>query len=121
KGDTCCVHNFGAIQCLAELLPCLVDGGFVLVNDYGQQQGHQSALDVEHQRFAGAPAIGVNFGLLQAYWTEEARCQWVEPVIENEHIYSRLFGTKISEVAIERFQERFSKTFYEASYGPIGA
>src|SRR5262249_10027179 len=61
------LHNHGAIQSLERLLPLMHPQGFLLVNDYGQTQV-ASYDEFEHQRFAQATAVGLNFPLLKAYF-----------------------------------------------------
>jgi hypothetical protein len=43
------LHSYGAILCLEKLLGMLAEGGFILVNDYGQTQVTRDD-EFEHQR-----------------------------------------------------------------------
>jgi len=60
--------NYGAIQCLDKLLTLIEPGGFILMNEYGMSQESEED-DFEHQRFSQTTAVGLNFPLLQAYFT----------------------------------------------------
>ena len=53
------LHSYGAIQCLEKLLGMLADGGFILVNDYGQTLTPRED-EFEHQRFSLATFVGIN-------------------------------------------------------------
>ena len=54
------LHSHGALTCLEGLLGLLAEGGFILVNDYGQTK-QVTAEEFEHQRFSLATFVGVNF------------------------------------------------------------
>jgi hypothetical protein len=66
------LYNYAALQSLERLLPLLVDDGFILINDYGYVEP-TSTQELEHQRFSNATAVGLNFALLKAYFTEEEK------------------------------------------------
>src|SRR5438105_6817862 len=84
------LHSYGAIQCLEKLLSLLTDGGFILVNDYGQTQITRDD-EFEHQRFSLATFVGVNFSLLRVYFGERKRCDYIEPRgEEGRGIHARL-------------------------------
>src|SRR5262249_36108243 len=80
------LHNHGAIRCLERLLALLRPDGLILANDYGTVQPG-SAEDYEHQRFSHATFTGVNFPLLQAYFSK--LCVFQEPDGEGESIHTR--------------------------------
>src|SRR5258708_3608338 len=71
------LHSYGAIQCLEKLLSLLAEGGFILVNDYGQTQMTRDD-EFEHQRFSLSAFVGVNFSLLRRYFssTERGSKEW---------------------------------------------
>ena len=112
------VYNYGAMQSLEQLLDLLHDQGFILINDYGQNQIRSEPERMEHQRFAGATHIGVNFPLLKAFLGKAERCQWIEPPEDSPHIFSRLLGCNLAQDTIERFRERFNKTAIDWLHEP---
>ncbi len=104
--------NHGAIQSLERLLGMVQEGGFILINDYGQTQITFDD-EFEHQRFSLATAVGLNFPLLKAYFTDGPKCEWVEPFGEGAGIHSRLLGRKLHRETRGCFQERFGKPAYD--------
>ena len=108
------LHNFGAVRSLERLLAALHPQGFVLVNDYGFVESKDGG-EFEHRRFADASAVGLNFPLLKAFFTEgegmgeTVRCQWAEPAEDNGRIISRLLGHELRTAVVKCFSERFSK------------
>ncbi len=100
------LHNYGAIHALEKLLDMVADGGFVLVNDYGQTQITRDD-EFEHQRFSLATFVGVKFPLLKAFFGEAERCQFFEPSGEERGIHSRLLGRGLGTDTITRFYECF--------------
>jgi tetratricopeptide (TPR) repeat protein len=112
------LHNWGALQCLERLFDLLDPQGFVLVNDYGAAEGAASS-DFEHQRFAGATCVGINFGLLKAYFADVVRSQWVQPAEDGGHIYSRLLGKDLTPLVLERFGQRFGKAAFQWREEPV--
>jgi tetratricopeptide (TPR) repeat protein len=111
------LHSYGAIQSLERLLQLLHPTGFILVNDYGLGKIEKGA-EFEHQRFSQATGVGLNFPLLQSYFRDEARAQWLEPAEQNEHIYSRLLGRNIGPETAKMFSERFGKADWERAQAP---
>jgi tetratricopeptide (TPR) repeat protein len=111
------LDNFGALQCLDRCLGLLAEGGFILLNDYGQTEVTDSD-EFRHQHFSQAICIGLNFPLLKAYFEGSADGQWVEPVSENKSIYSRLLGRRLAGAAVTRFRERFSKDYLDRIHEP---
>jgi tetratricopeptide (TPR) repeat protein len=112
------LHSYGAIQCLEKLLGLVADGGFVLVNDYGQTQTSRDD-EFEHQRFSLATFVGVNFPLLKEYFEGGKRCQYVEPGGEGRGIHSRLLGPRLAYEVVNRFQEQFGEAAYKRLQEPI--
>jgi tetratricopeptide (TPR) repeat protein len=113
------LHSYGAITCLEKLLNLLADGGFILVNDYGQTQMTRDD-EFEHQRFSLATFVGVNFSLLRRYFGESKRCDYIEPPgEEGRGIHARLLGTHIDPDVSMRFQERFGEEAYKRLQEPI--
>jgi tetratricopeptide (TPR) repeat protein len=111
------LHSFGAIQCLEGLLRLLHPDGFILFNEYGYTQA-ADAEAFEHQRFSGSTAVGINFPLLQAYFTASGRGQWAEPSEEAESIHARLLGHRLPPGCVQHFQHSFSKSAQDASDEP---
>src|SRR5947208_7043962 len=104
------LHSYGAIHCLDRLLGMLTDGGFILVNDYGQTQTSRDD-EFEHQRFSLATFVGLNFPLLKAFFGDANRCQYLEPSGDDERgIHSRLLGKAVGYDTRLAFQQRFGKT-----------
>jgi tetratricopeptide (TPR) repeat protein len=112
------LHSYGAIQCLEKLLGMLADGGFILVNDYGQTLTPRED-EFEHQRFSLATFVGLNFPELRAYFGDAKRCQYFEPAEEGRGIHSRLLGVKLDAEVWGRFQERFGDADFQRLQGPI--
>lgn len=109
-------HNYGAIACLEGSGSLLREGGFVLINDYGQAGGQGT--EDGYQRFAGSVAMGVNFALLKAYFQRSGEFGWFEPAEDNGHIYTRLLARQLAPETIDLFQKRFSKSAYDWAHGP---
>ncbi len=84
------LHSYGAIQCLEKLLGMLAEGGFILVNDYGQTQITRDD-EFEHQRFSLATFVGVNFSLLRTFFGHFANAMdRVGEVVPMGHHMTRL-------------------------------
>src|SRR6266581_1707651 len=112
------LHSYGAIACLEKLLGMLADGGFILVNDYGQTQITRDD-EFEHQRFSLATFVGVNFSLLRIYFGDQKRCQYVAPYAEAPGIHSRLLGNKLASEVHGSFTRTFSEHAYKTRQEPI--
>ena len=113
------LHSYGAIQSLEKLLGLLVDGGFILVNDYGQTLITRED-EFEHQRFSLATFVGVNFSLLWKYFGEAKRCQFVGPGREEGRgIHARLLGHDMPVEVRSRFTERFGEDAHKKLQEPI--
>jgi tetratricopeptide (TPR) repeat protein len=111
------LHSHGALRCLESLLGLLAEGGFVLVNDYGQTK-EVAAEEFEHQRFSLATFVGVNFPLLGAYFSGKPDRRWVEPDEGDTSVHARLLGPAVTVETQLRFQECFSKKAQEWLEGP---
>ncbi len=113
------LHSYGAIQCLEKLLGMLAEGGFILVNDYGQTQITRDD-EFEHQRFSLATFVGVNFSLLRTFFGEGKRCQYIEPGDEEGRgIHARLLAPAVAEEVFVRFHERFGEAAHKRLQEPI--
>jgi tetratricopeptide (TPR) repeat protein len=116
----CIVHSYGAIQSLESLLPLLHDRGIILINDYGSTEVEQAVPGFEHQRYAGATFVGLNFGLLREYFGTSQKCGWFEPVEDKPNIHSRLLGRAVAGNVVQHFQDLFSKANFEGIRAPHG-
>ena len=97
----------------------LAEGGFILVNDYGQTQITRDD-EFEHQRFSLATFVGVNFSLLRAYFGEGKRCQYLEPGDEEGRgIHARLLAPTVAQDVFVRFHERFGAAAHQRLQEPI--
>jgi hypothetical protein len=72
------ILNYGAMECLAEVVPALEPGGFIVFSDYGvvdfaAPPGHSSA-----QQFGDSMAIGLHFPLM-AHFVESLQAELVKP------------------------------------------
>jgi len=114
------VHNFGAIRCLEGLLERVDETGFILINDYGSSLPAHSG-DFEHQRFSGSTCASVNFALLKSYFADSGKCEWLEPLEQNGHIYSHLLGHRIGADTAQLFTERFGKAAFDWRREPADA
>ena len=112
------LHSYGAIQCLEKLLGMLADGGFILVNDYGQTLTPRED-EFEHQRFSLATFVGINFPELRAYFGDGQRCQYFEPAEDGRGIHSRLLGVKLDADVCGRFQQCFGEADFQRLQEPI--
>lgn len=101
------VHSHGAAACLEALLSLLADGGVVLIGDYGQTEA--AADDFEHQRFAQATFVGVNFALLGKYFSEGERGCWREPPGDDQSLHCRLLTRRPHAAAALRFVECYGE------------
>jgi tetratricopeptide (TPR) repeat protein len=119
------LHSHGAIQSLERLLDLVEDGGFILINDYGQTQmtGEE---EFEHQRFSLATFVGVNFPLLKEYFAGASAhasrlspLDWVEPFGEAGGIHSRLLGCGLAPNVRGVFQERFGEAAHKKREEPV--
>src|SRR5262249_52805446 len=106
------LHNYGAMQALERLLDLLQDGGFILVNDYGPTQIEPN-YEGEHQHFSQATCIGLNFPLLEAYFGDGGRCEWIQPTVERETIHARLLGRYLAPETQGAFLEHFGKGSFD--------
>jgi tetratricopeptide (TPR) repeat protein len=111
------LHNHGAIQSLERMLGLVRGGGIILVNDYGQAQD-LTAEGFEHQRFADATAVGLNFPLLRAYFEKASR--WLEPPVEGTppSVHARLLGNAIGPETGACFLDRFGPAALVALEAP---
>lgn len=111
--------NFGAIQCLDHLLDLVHDQGFVLMNEYGHSRTNRDD-DFEHQRFSYATAVGLNFPLLNAYFGESKKCQWLTPGGDDERgIHTRLMSKQPSYQTRVCFDKIFAKHAFDKLEEPI--
>jgi hypothetical protein len=101
------LHSYGAIQSLVRLLALLRDGGFILVNDYGQTEGATEA-GFEHQRFSDTTAVAVNFHLLKSWLSFRDGVRW-EQLEEKAGGHARLIGNAVGPDTVTRIRERFGK------------
>src|SRR5438105_380364 len=113
------LHSYGAIHCLDRLLGMLTDGGFILVNDYGQTQITRDD-EFEHQRFSLATFVGVNFSLLREFFGGGKRCRYEEPSGDDGRgIHSRLLGHRLDSETTLAFHQRFSEAAHKRLAEPI--
>lgn len=111
-GHRSIVNSHGALQCLERLIGLLRQGGFILINEYGQAQA-ADAEGFEHQRFSDATFVGINIPLLREYFASIAEAQWAEPEQEGAGILSRLLGKQVVGETVARFKECFGKETQE--------
>jgi tetratricopeptide (TPR) repeat protein len=113
------VLNFGAIQCLSELVKLLTPDGFILMNEYGVSTTEVNA-DFEHQRFSLATAIGLNFPLLEYYFSTVEKLVWLEAPGDSERgIHSRLLGKSVGTETRVTFVSLFQKYHLDGLQAPI--
>jgi tetratricopeptide (TPR) repeat protein len=101
------IHNHGALRSLEALLRLLGRGGFILLSDYGWVKKLAND-DFEHQRFAQATAVGLNFELLGTYFTQRGPGRWVEPPGPEDVVFARLLGEQLSDATLACFAEQFA-------------
>ena len=106
------LDNFGALQCLDRCLGLLAEGGFILLNDYGQTEV-TTGDEYHHQLFSQATCSGLNFPLLKTYFDGSVDGQWIEPLVGAKDIHSRLLGRQPAAATVARFRERFSRDHLE--------
>jgi tetratricopeptide (TPR) repeat protein len=100
--------NYGAMQSVEALLALLREGGFILINDYGQTKELASE-GFEHQRFSYSTSVGLNFPLLKAFCADEARAAWIEPVADDTSLHGRVLMRQHNERLAGRFEECFGE------------
>jgi tetratricopeptide (TPR) repeat protein len=105
------------MRCLEALFDLLADGGFILVNDYGETK-EAFAEEFEHQHFSQATAVGLNFALLRTYFSGSESARWAEPDEGEASIHARLLGRGVAVETPLRFQECFGKWTQEWLEGP---
>jgi tetratricopeptide (TPR) repeat protein len=106
------VVNHGAVASVEACLNVLDSAGFILLNDYGPVRPDQVAGHTYSQRFGPTSAIGLNFPLLERYFT--TRGNTVEKTEDDEErgIHARLLMPHGLPATIASFHNRF---------GPSGA
>ncbi|HEU0123911.1 MAG TPA: hypothetical protein VFQ91_25490 [Bryobacteraceae bacterium] len=72
------IWNYGAMECLAAILPALHRSGFFLVNDYGIVDGAEPVTHSTPQRFGSSKALGLHFPILGRF-VETLGAEWLEP------------------------------------------
>lgn len=113
------LHSYGSIQCLTHLLDMIRDDGFILMNEYGHSTTTRDD-DFEHQRFSYATAVGINFPLLEAFFADDGKCQWLAPSDDRDRgIHTRLVSKNPAGDVRLRFSQVFSKAAFEALDDPI--
>ena len=112
------LHNYGAIQYLEASLAMLADGGFVLINDYGQTKDVATD-EFRHQRFGQTAAVGINFALLREYFSACERGVIHETEKEQESLHSRLLTVKRDSSLSAQFQECFGETYRVGIEKPV--
>jgi tetratricopeptide (TPR) repeat protein len=112
------LHSYGALQSLDMLLGLLHENGLILINDYGSEH-MQMGEHFEHQRFSLATFVGINFALLEHYFTEAKGYRLVEPWGIAGGIHSRLLGRKPPHEAVLRFCKLFGSSEYERLQRPV--
>ncbi len=110
--------SHGAIHSLERLLGLIAEDGFILINDYGQTQMSRDD-EFEHQRFSLATFVGVNFPLLQAYFAQPGKGEWIEPKAEAGGIHSRLLCPKQVYNVVISFWKQFNSAAYQRLHEPI--
>jgi tetratricopeptide (TPR) repeat protein len=119
-GHRSILHNFGALQCLERLLGLVREGGFILINDYGNIEV-AGAEEFQHQRFSQSTSVGINFPLLEAYFQGAAHAHWLKPEEGDGKvgIHARLLGRQVAAETAECFQERLSKAARDRFEEPV--
>jgi len=115
------LHNYGAVQCLDELLARLSPEGFILINDYGIAAAADANETYMYQHFGASTAIGLNFPLLSAYFGDRKDCHWVEPDGDSPRIFSRLLCRDIGLETSDLFRSQFSWESYHRLNQPVEA
>lgn len=110
--------NHGAFGALHTLQGQLVDGGFILINDYGASTPQAAAESAAPQRFGKTSAIGLNFPLLGQLFDRDG---WRVVVPEGDAtraIHARLLVKAEQERTIAAFGNRFCADAQQFFDGP---
>jgi tetratricopeptide (TPR) repeat protein len=107
-GSRFMLHSYGAMQSLDSLLGLLHEGGFILVNDYGQTEWATEP-GFEHQRFSDTTAVAVNFHLLKSWLSSRDGVRWEEPEEDKPSGHARLISNAVGPATVTCFREQFGK------------
>ena len=110
------VVNHGAIACLSASLAVLDASGFIVVSDYGPVQSAQVSDHAMSQRFGPTSALGLNFPLLERYFSARDGVVTTAEGDDERGIHARLFTRKNLPDTIESFCNRFGpagRDFFE--------
>jgi hypothetical protein len=99
------LHNYGALICLEATLELLAEGGIILISDYGQPS--DTAEEFQHQRFSQSTAVGINFPLLERYFSMHNRVSWNKPPSDDASVNSRLLMHRPQPEVVARFEKCF--------------
>ena len=102
--------NAGAIASLEAALGCLDAAGFILVNDYGPVKSEQVAGHSYSQRFGPTSALGLNFPLLERYFTARGCSVLKTEDDETRGVHARLFMPNPRPGTAAAFHNRFGPT-----------
>lgn len=66
-------------------------------------------------------SVGLNFPLLDEYFSRREGCTWVVPLKEKSDIYSRMLGANVAPATVEQFNSSFDKSHYDWKREPANA
>jgi len=107
--DASVIVNHGAFEAIERWLPCLVPGGFFLLNDYGSVARDNMSAAAIPQQFGDTLACGINFPLLKERF-ERVGVHVVAPADDDDRaIHSRLLCKGSLGKTIDVFSTQFSR------------
>ncbi len=101
------VFNYGAISCLEACTELLEKNGFILINDYGPVNTGDVEKQVVSQRFGPTVALGINFPLIDKYFSSN---RWNTVIPDNDAeapIHTRLMYRAGELAPTDMFHNRF--------------
>lgn len=113
--------NYGAIECLDQLLPRLHQDGFALINDYGPATQDQVAGHASMQRFGASIALGLNFPFLEDHFARRGEIVIKPEGDDARQIHARLICRAERPRTRETFERFFGDAAYEHFEAPIEA
>ena len=111
--------NYGAIDCLEQLLPRLDRSGFILINDYGPPTHDQVAAHASMQRFGASIALGINFPFLEHHFSQQGLIVCRPDGDDSRPVHARLICRGDCPQTLQTFEQLFSQATCEYFEGAM--
>jgi tetratricopeptide (TPR) repeat protein len=112
------ILNWGAIQCLKQVMCGLDAHGFVLINDYGVVSADGASAMGATQRFGGSAALGLNFPFLDHHFSSHGSTVLRPDLDERLPIHTRLIARHPMEATGRAFHAIFDWQAQRVEQGP---